>query len=257
MIPFDRYTIRARIEPALWAVIPFGVLLFIWMAVDSIPVGALWGAVGTCGGTALLSQIGRDQGRKKQAALWKSWGGPPTTRLLRYRDPPNKEILSRWRTKLEKLMGYTLPNELEESENPTGADQKYEAAVSFLLEATRDTSRFPLVFAENVNYGFRRNLWGLKPFGLGVALLATTLSWVLLFSSADLSTMEVWLDNVINDPNRAVIARLSGSMLNTVIVAVWLFVIKPQWVKTTAEAYAQRLLGAIDTLHTHPVAEMP
>ena len=49
-----------------------------------------------------------------------------------------------------------------------------------LREATRDTSRFPLVFAENANYGFRRNLWGLRPIGTGVAVVLLLFSWTLL-----------------------------------------------------------------------------
>ena len=49
-----------------------------------------------------------------------------------------------------------------------------------LREATRDTSRFPLVFAENANYGFRRNLWGLRPIGTGVAVVLLLFSWALL-----------------------------------------------------------------------------
>ena len=144
-------------------------------------------------------------------------------------------------------MGQALPTEEEEAQNPAGADQLYEAAVSFLREATRDTSKFPLVFAENVNYGFRRNLWGLKPYGLAFAILAAVASWGLFLSSVGLPTAESWVDNIVKDPDGVTVTRLVGSMFNTTAVAVWLFVITPEWVRIAAEAYAQRLLGTIDT----------
>ena len=174
-------------------------------------------------------------------------GGSPTTRLLRFRESPNRVILTRRRAKLEGLLRQALPTEEEEAQDPACADQLYEAAVSFLREVTRDTSKFPLVFAENVNYGFRRNLWGLKPYGLAFAVLAAVASWGLFLSSVGLPTAESWVDNIVKDPDGVTVTRLVGSMFNTTAVAVWLFVITPGWVRIAAEAYAQRLLGTIDT----------
>ncbi len=246
--PFDQYTFKARIQPALLAVLPLGVLLSIWMPGDSLPAGGLLGLISTGGGTALLAQIGRDRGRKEQPALWKSWGGSPTTQLLRFRDSPNQVMLTRWRAKLEELWKQALPTKEEEARDPIGADQQYEAAVSFLREATRDTSKFPLVFAENVNYGFRRNLWGLKPYGLVFAMLAAIASWGLLFSSLGLPPTESWVDDVIVNPGGATVTRLVGALLNTSAVAVWLFIITPGWVRIPADAYAQRILSTLDTL---------
>ncbi len=249
-IPFDQYTLRARFQPALLTVLPLGVLLSIWMPGDSLATGGLSGLIGTGGGTALLAQVGRDRGSKKQSALWESWGGPPTTRLLRFRDSSNRVILTRWRAKLEKLLGRELPTAEEEAQDPVGADQQYEAAVNFLREATRDAYKFPLVFAENVNYGFRRNLWGLKPYGLVLAALATAASWGLFLLSAGLPTAESWLDTVVMNPDGITITRLVGSAFNTAAIAVWLFFITPGWVRIPAEAYAQRLLGSLYKLES-------
>ena len=253
MLPFDQYTMRARIQPAFWVVLPFGILLSIWMPGDSFPLNALLGLISTGGGTAVLAQIGRDEGRKKQSALWKSWGGPPTTRLLRFRDSPDQIVLHQWRAKIERLMGYSLPSRQEEAEDLAAADQKYEVAVSFLRESTRDTSKFPLVFAENINYGFRRNLWGMKPYGLGAALLATVCCWGVFLSSVGLHEADSLLVNMFRNPDGVVVTRLIGSILNTAITAVWLLVISPQWVRTTAEAYAQSLLRSVDALDPNPL----
>ncbi len=46
----------------------------------------------------------------------------------------------------------------------------YDSATAYLRDTTRDRGRFPLVFQAMYDYGFRRNLWGLKPWGLTFAL---------------------------------------------------------------------------------------
>lgn len=43
----------------------------------------------------------------------------------------------------------------------------------FLREQTRDPKMFPIVYEENVNYGFRRNLLGLKPTGAAIAVVGS------------------------------------------------------------------------------------
>ena len=56
----------------------------------------------------------------------------------------------------------------------------YGSAVDELRRLTRDTERFPLVYKGNTEYGFRRNLLGLKKIGLGVAIAALIISgWTL------------------------------------------------------------------------------
>ena len=183
--------------------------------------------------------------------MWASWGGAPTTHLLRLRDPSNNLTLRRLRAKLEDLVGYRLPTKQEEKADPDGADREYERAVSFLREATRDRSKFPLVFSENTHYGFRRNLWGLKTYGVAIASLAAIGSWaMLLLLSLGIPPSEVWLDILVHNPDRQVITRLIGSIINTVIVGLWIFVVKPQWVKVAADAYAERLLASIDSVET-------
>ena len=47
----------------------------------------------------------------------------------------------------------------------------YDSAARWLRKATRDRRQFNLVFTENVSYGFRRNLFGVRWIGGLVALL--------------------------------------------------------------------------------------
>ena len=244
---FDNYTAKARIQPILLVMVPLGILLFVLMPGDSLPIDALLGVIVIGGGTSLFSQIARDRGSNKQPALWRSWGGAPTTRLLRVRESPNRITLTHWRSKLEKLTGDRLPTEVEELEDPVAADQHYESAVHVLRNATYDAKKFPLVFAENVNYGFRRNLWGMKPYGIIISVLAMTCSWGISISSV-YPIVESELFNLVKNPDVILLMRLTGTIFNTAIAAIWLFAIRPQWVRIAAEAYALQLLGALDTL---------
>jgi hypothetical protein len=59
-----------------------------------------------------------------------------------------------------------MPTAEEEAKDETAADLAFEAAASWLREHTRDKSRLGLLFQRNVDYGFRRNLTGLRRVAL-------------------------------------------------------------------------------------------
>ena len=212
-------------------------------------VTAFFGLLGAAGGTAVVAQVGRELGRRKEPNLWNSWGGPPTTRLLRHRCLPGDSTLSPGlRQQVEEWIGYPLPTQEKEEACPEWADTKYEKAVTSLREATRDTSRFPLVFAENANYGFRRNLWGLRPSGTAVAVVLSLFSWTLLSLTI---WGRPWPDpwwNVLANPDSVAVIRIMVAVANTVFAGFWLFWVKPAWVEVVANAYALRLLESVQTL---------
>ena len=173
--PYDR---RARLGPVLWCGVPLfasGLLL--------VPgLGTVWGVLGSvvvyCGGAMLLIQIGRGRGKALEPVLFGLWGGQPSTAMLRHRDGRlNKATKERYRAFLERAVpGLTLASPAEERRDPKAADEAYDSANSWLLERTRNHVQFALLFTENMSYGFRRNLWALKPWALGVAVLAATCS---------------------------------------------------------------------------------
>ena len=249
-MPFaDPYTFRARIQPALVVVLPLGILMFALLPGVPFFVTAFFGLLGAAGGTAIMAQVGRELGRRKEPNLWESWGGPPTTRLLRHRRlPGDLTLVPGLRQQVEQWVDYPLPTEHEEEACPAWADAKYEEIVTSLREATRDTARFPLVFAENANYGFRRNLWGLKPIGASVAIGLVFVSWAMLSLTVwGRPWPDPWWDVFVN-PDSAAVIRLVVAVANTVFAAFWLFWVKPTWVKDVANAYALRLLESVQTL---------
>ena len=214
-------------------------------------VAAFFGLIGAAGGTAVVAQVGRDKGSKKQPGLWKSWDGPPTTRLLRHRRIPGDITLEpglRWQ--IQDWTGNLLPNEQQEEADPQSADKTYEEVVTSLRESTRDRNKFPLVFAENVNYGFRRNLWGMRPIGGTIAVALALLSWtILLMTIWGRPWPDPWWDVLVNPDSIAVI-RLTVASANTALASFWLFWVKPSWVKTVADTYATRLMESVQTLRS-------
>ena len=249
-MPFsDPYTFRARIQPALVVVLPLGFVLFALLLGHPFFVTAFFGLLGAAGGTAVVAQVGRELGRRKEPNLWKISDGPPTTRLLRHRRLIGDVTLEPGlRQQVEKWAGHSLPTEQAEEACPEWADGKYREAITSLREATRDRAKFPLVFAENVNYGFRRNLWGLRPFGASIAVTLVLLSWTLVLLTVWGRPWPVpWWDVFVN-PDSAAVIRLAVAVANTAFAAFWLFWVKPSWVKVVADAYALRLLESVQTL---------
>src|SRR5947209_1869582 len=109
----------------------------------------------------LLSEFSRDVGKRREARLWACWGGSPTLRRLRLRvECDNPHARDRWRSRIAALAPETsLLAADDEVADPIRADRIIEVCVARLRELARDASKFPLVFQENVSYGFRRNLW--------------------------------------------------------------------------------------------------
>jgi hypothetical protein len=162
----DRYARKARLYPALLTLFPVfvTVMTLFPMLYESIGVAISSLAIG-CGVLMLLASNVRYLGRKKEQQLYEVWGGKPTTVWLRHSDR-NLDALTkqRYHAFLSKnIPDLKLPTSNEETTNPLGADDYYESAVKWLLEYTRDKRKYPLVFEENINYGFHRNMLALKP----------------------------------------------------------------------------------------------
>lgn len=180
----------------------------------------------------------RDRGKRLEADLWASWGGSPTLRRLRWRDAGDPESLRRLHGRLNALLDHPLPDASDEAAHPARADRRYNEAVAVLRGRTRDTANFRLVFAENMEYGFRRNVLGLRPIALSIAGAALLLSLVLLIWGPG--------DQAARLTRWGIAAAVSG-----VSLLGWWLMVTPEWVRRSAEVYADRLLEAIDALRPH------
>ena len=245
----DLYTLRARVQPTIMVALPVIFVVYALLPDFVLFVTAFFGLLGVAGGNDIVAHMGRERGYKKQDDLWASWDGAPTTRLLRHRRIPGDITLAPdLRQKFEECLGYALPTKEEEEADPIAADEKYKNAIGSLLEDTREISKFPLVFAENANYGFRRNLWGLRPIGTPIAFVLALVCWTLLLLAIwGRPWPNPWWDVFVNFDSRALIWILVG-LANSAIAAVWIFLVKPSWVKVAADTYAKRLIESVKTL---------
>lgn len=236
---FNIYTLKARLYPIVIVLFPI-VILGISYSFEFQSYIQVLSSLGTVSAlTYFVSQIGRDFGKKKEKFLWASWGGAPSVQLLRLRDSNiDTHTKARYHRRLLALVTDTsMPDSIMESNEPEKADEVYKAWTKYLINQTRDTKKYSLLFYENTSYGFRRNLLGLKPFALflTVILLAGNyLFWATKNKSWSPVTMPLSF-------------QISSGILFCILL-IWLFLITSDWVKLIAFAYAERLCESIDSL---------
>lgn len=232
----DPYVRRARLQPALLVALPVALAVFAWFPSEATVAGAVWSLVVWSGGTALIAQMARGPGRAKEPKLFALWRGKPTTRLLRHRDSRNRVLLEHRHNKLCALLpNVSIPSAAEEAADPAAADAAYETCTVFLLEKTRSREHFPLVFEANCDYGFRRNLWGMKPLAVLLATASAVAIGTLLYQD-------------IAAGIRPQPVAVAGGAVVFALVVGWIGWFTPAWVKITADAFAERLLGALENL---------
>jgi hypothetical protein len=110
--------------------------------------------------------------------------------------------------------------------------------VAQLRQLTR-TDQFPLVIAENKNYGFRRNFYGLRTVGrIVTGLCCLGLAGVLIGQSI--------AGGHVFQPT----ALAAGLVIDLVLLVVWLTLPSAAQVRHAANEYATALLHAAVTLQS-------
>lgn len=236
---FDRYTWGARVWPVYLTAVPA-----VLTVAATVPEGLTYPLAGASAIVFLplsyfMSQVASDFGKRREPALWDSWGGPPTTRFLRHDNQEfNASTRARVHARLQAL-GLRIPTSREEEADRERAFEFYGSAVDELRRLTRDAERFPLVYKANIEYGFRRNLLGLKPGALAITALALVASgWSLLRG---------WHATGV-----VLLIPLTTILANTCVALLWLIGVRPATVRITADRYARYLLEAALDLEPPP-----
>lgn len=228
----DRYTLHARIYPAVLVLLPVAITLIGrgWGSLNPINAGLTGGMLATV--AYGVSHLTRTAGRRLERKLFREWGGKPTTVRLRMRTATTGESKQRRdREYLAQLVPETpLPTLADESRDPAGAEESYEAVVAVLRELTRDSQKHPVVFAENISYGFRRNTLAIKK--IGIAAAAGCLAAL---------TFQAWRAGLTG-------TTLLASSLDLALLLFWAFVVTPSWVRDAAERYAEALFACLPVL---------
>lgn len=235
-ISFDEYSKKARIKPGLIAVLPIGIAILALYPNGVFGWAIIWSLITISGGTLLISEIGRDMGKNKENKLYEVWDGMPSIKMLRHSNNSNSEQLKIRHNKLSRLItDINIPSAKEELQDNRKADEIYGICSTFLRNNTRDIKKFPLIFKELCSYGFRRNLWGLKPIGIVICALGLILIAIKIF---------------LNIENQAIMQPilLIALLIDLIMLFIWIFWVNANWVKIAADAYAERLLESADDL---------
>jgi hypothetical protein len=244
---FDEYNRQARLYPALLALFPPLIAVLAWFPelLTSNLGTALMTIAGSCGVLFGLSVFSRSCGKRTEARLLKVWGGWPTTEWLRHADAhlpaPTKQRYHR--ALVRCVPDLRVPPPEEERTNPAAADEVYRSATEWLKEHTRGKG-FPLVMKENTEYGFRRNLRGMRPFAMAAAGLGLIASLggigYRLFELGSFSPSVL----VQNIP----VGLIGAALLLLLALIGWALFVNDAWVRQAGDQYARALLAVCDTI---------
>jgi hypothetical protein len=234
----NRYERKARLYPAFLALLP---ILGVAVGVYGLQLDvrrATVALISAVGGFYLLAHIARELGKRREQNLYMEWGGKPTTQIQRHRDSRVDRVAkATYHSFLSSKLNVPYPTAAEEQLSPELADDTYSAGIMWLLERTRDTSKFALLFEENIGYGYRRNALGLKPIAITVSI--TAIFWVCIAEHV------LGLAGINLQALTTLRAGALGSIaVSVTLLFVWIFFFTKQTVKTSAFAYADALLRA-------------
>lgn len=235
MFALDAYTWRTRVASAVLTAAP---ALALGIAALPLLPGAqkLWSLVGLAL-TTYAALVARDAGNAVQPSLYEEWGGIPTTVRLRFSSETSKAEIARRHRDVERALGddIRLPTADAELANPIEADREYQAAMARIIAKVRSARDYPLLVIENRNYGYARNLYGLKRMGRWIA-------WGTLLTSL-LVGVVIWRQRDALDTG-PLLLPVAVSLL---ALAVW-HRVTPAFVRPNADAYADRVIEAAASL---------
>lgn len=234
---FDPYERQARIAPALLMSLPVIVTAGAWFPAVFAGAQLASGSIAAYLGIAIIATLARDAGKRVEPTLFKSWGGTPTTLLLRHLDS-TLDVTTKLRIHAllgARVPGIHLPTAEDEARSPEAADEVYASAIAWLRERTREAKKFPLVLTENIGYGFRRNTFGIRGAALWVTMGTLALNIISVGWTVGLNLSQVSAPKVL------------AIGIAVALLAFWIGLVRESWVKEAAFAYAHRLLAACDS----------
>ena len=185
----------------------------------------------------MLADFSRKMGKDIEKDLLNEWGYFPSITMLRHKDTSlNSVQTNRYHDLAARLLPeLSIPSESEELKDEKSADEIYSTISNKLLSMTRDTGKYPLLFKENINYGFRRNLLGLKKIGICLAVAIILLE--LFHSRAALMQLHL--------PDNGSVIVFAVSIF---AFCFWVLLVGKKFVRDAAEDYGKQLLQTLETV---------
>lgn len=229
--------------PAFFSVLPFVLTMLAWCPSSKSILGGSLTVLISFGVMTFISTLISNLGNRCQKNLFSIWGGAPTTAILRHRnqvlDKYTKQRYHKWLD--GKIDGLNLPKVEDEIKDQSDADLKYQSAINFLREFTRDKTKYPAVYRDNVAYGFARNLLSIRVMGLLVALMCVVINLYFVWPVLVLAKGEA--DGIILSNY---LLGLGAGLTSVVFVLAFLLVINNNFVKERGFRYAKTLLESCE-----------
>lgn len=232
---FDPYSLKARVFPALIAGLPALAMLFMLVPWDHIGLSQL--TAGVMGFVLLFAfaDLARSTGKKVQIKLGT---GETPEQWLRGNHDVAESAKDRYRNFVAGQLGAVPPSEDEERNDPRNADDFYRNAGNWLREHTRDIKTYSILFGENITYGYRRNLMGLKPISISLNIAV-----LIICGSIALARPRYFSDIAHIDEKLVII--VAGAILHTVYM---ILAVNVATVREASRAYGRQLILSCETL---------
>lgn len=230
IVTMDSYQLKAGLTPAIITLLPlFPILFYCVPGINSITDFA-FPLIVISALLYILASICRTLGRNMEKKIFNSWGGKPTSVLLRQTDTTiDRQTKARYYSTIHNLLpDLHLPTKSEEEADMENCDEIYDSVSKYLRANTR-SAEHQLLKCENEDYGMWRNIYGLKCISIWVATLAVPVYVILMVLGQMSYTFSCF-----------------GLVLSLCGIVFQVFVVRERMIKVHAFRYAERLLEILD-----------
>ncbi|MHC1949636.1 hypothetical protein IF803_35455 [Bradyrhizobium sp. UFLA06-06] len=246
----DSYSRQARLFPAMLTIFAPLVTALAWFPelITSNIGSTLLTIASSCGLLYWLSSLARTRGKIVETRLLSEWGGmanylsAPPQRPARPAHARSLPCVSR-----QERAGVGVANIVPGREG--SAHHRPCLRLRDQMAQERVRKGFPLVDKENAQYGFRRNMRGMKPIALlavGLAFIASLFAiWMQVAANVDVPSLRAALTAIGAAGTPPV---WGATIFDFIGILAWVFVVRDSWVRSGGEQYAEGLLATCDKL---------
>ncbi len=232
---FDTYSLKARVFPALIGGLPILSLLSVIVPWDHVGLSHVIAGAMSVVLLFAFADVARRTGKEVQTKL-----GTGTTPEQWHRgniDVP-EGAKDRYRAFIAKQIGMSPPSEGLEQTDTKRANDFYLSAGNWIREHTRNTRDFSILFSDNITYGFRRNLLGLKRTALvcNVAVAAACLTLLYLHNN--------YLESLEHKDEKAFAVLLAVVLHSTYMILA----VDAKGVREASRTYGRQMILSCETL---------
>jgi hypothetical protein len=238
----DTYALRARLIPAVVAGAPAFALAAVLISWTSFNFTQLVATIGLTALSSVFANVARHRGKENEPGIYERLGGMPSIVMLRHSDDTFDRVTkAKMHTFLAQKLNENAPTLDQEKDDQDAADGFYKRGGDWLRENTRNVKKFPLILNENINYGFHRNLLGLRTPGFYLNALIVIFCSILLYQYFPIDLTRRF--------DQALITVIGVAVLHALYLV---FFVNERSVFQAARLYARQLLLSIETLNKAP-----